>query len=103
MTLEDIELSNHENSLYVNRLKTNQLHQTVISKNKCTLTIKKCKVIDNGFFSGKCLGFDIFVSNIDLDILREDPDFKWLIQALKKEFPFASIPFLLKSHLKVIF
>ena len=58
-------------------------------------------MVNEGFFSGKHLGFDIWIQKIGLNITRGESDFKWLRDALKKEFPYACIPFLLKSHLKV--
>lgn len=47
------------------------------------------------------MGFDIIVEEINLNVTREEYDFKWLREILKKEFPYACIPFLLKSHLRV--
>ena len=60
-------------------------------------------MIDGGFFAGKYMGFDIVVEGINLNVTREEYNFKWLRDILKKEFPYASIPFLLKSNLKVLF
>lgn len=58
-------------------------------------------MVDLGFFSGKCLGFEINVDSLQLTVKREESDFKWLQESLKKEYPYCSVPFLLKSHHKV--
>jgi hypothetical protein len=47
------------------------------------------------------MGFDIVVEGINLNVTREEYDFKWLKDTLKKEFPYACVPFLLKSNMKV--
>ena len=70
-------------------------------KNKCRAKIVKCYMVELGFFSGKCLGFEINVDKLQLTVKREESDFKWLLESLKKEYPYASIPFLLKSHIRV--
>ena len=48
------------------------------------------------------MGFDIVVEGINLNVTREEYNFKWLRDVLKKEFPYACVPFLLKSNLKVL-
>ena len=99
--LEEIEISDNEDSIYVKRFKTKPPKPTIITKNNCQAKIQKCKVIEGGFFTGKYMGFDIMVEGINLSVTREEYDFKWLRDSLKKEFPYACIPFLLKSHLRV--
>jgi hypothetical protein len=99
--LEDIEISDNEDSIYVKRFVSKKPKPTIITKNNCQTKIIKCKVIEGGFFTGKYMGFDIVVEGINLNVTREEYDFKWLRDSLKKEFPYACVPFLLKSHLKV--
>lgn len=83
------------------RVKARKPRPTIITKNNCSAKIVKCKVIDGGFFSGKYLGFDIVVEQINLNVTREEHNFKWLRETLRREFPYACVPFLLKSGLKV--
>jgi hypothetical protein len=99
--LEDIELSEDENSIYVKRVSSEEPRDTIITKNKGTVTITSCKKMELGFFSGKCLGFDIALPSISLNITRDEYEFKWLIDNISKEFPYCSIPILIKSHIKV--
>lgn len=99
--MEEIEISDNEDSIYVKRFTCKKPKPTIITKNDCEVKIIKCKVIEGGFFTGRYLGFDIVVEGINLNVTREEYDFKWLKDTLKKEFPYASIPFLLKSHIKV--
>lgn len=89
--------------MYVKRFECKKPRATIITKNNCSAKILKCKVIEGGFFTGKYLGFDIIVENINLKVTREVYDFKWLKDTLKQEFPYASVPFLLKSDIKVLF
>ena len=80
---------------------TEEPRDTIITKNKGAINIINCKKVELGFFAGKCLGFDIQLPAINLNVTRDEYDFKWLIDNISKEYPYASIPCLIKSHLKV--
>lgn len=99
--MDDIELSDDENSIYVKRITTEEPRETTITKNKGKILITNCKKMDLGFFSGKCLGFDITSPSISLNVTKNENEFKWLIDTISKEYPYASIPILSKSHLRV--
>ena len=96
--LEELELSNTEETIYAHRLKTAKKKKTVLTDIQPYILIDGLEVKDGGFLSGKYLYFTISVPELEIKIRRSDSEFKWLYEYMIKEFPFTPLPPMITAH-----
>lgn len=90
--MENIELEDKEDYIYVKRVKTNLKKETIFSNKSPYVLLESIQVIEGGIFSSKTVSFTIAVCSEGLKVVRLKSDFKWLVQMLNIEFPFVPLP-----------
>lgn len=90
--LDNIEIIDGDNMLYVNVYKTIKKPPTSIGKTNPDVTIENVQIKEGGILSGKYLIYNIFTSQLKAKVIRTDTEFRWLYDTIKKEVPFATPP-----------
>ena len=94
--LESIELNQGDKCTYASRFNTAKKKKNVVGQNKAKPLIESVEVKDGGLFSGRYIQFNIHTPQLDLRVQRTEGEFRWLSEGLKKEFPFTTVPPLVK-------
>ena len=96
--LEELELSNGEDAIYANRIKTAKKKKTVLTETSPYILIEGVEIKDGGLFSGKFIIFSIHIPELEIKVRLTDTEFKWLQEYMLKEFPFSPLPPMMVGH-----
>lgn len=91
--LEDLELEDHDDFVYVKRIKNDKKKAKSIFFNKPSyVIIDQIELSEGGIFSSKSLSFTIIVAAENLKVVRLDSDFKQLQSTIQIEYPHIPLP-----------
>lgn len=90
--LDDIELVDSDNKLYVNSIKTIKKPPTSTGKANTEVNIESIQIKEGGILTGKFLVYNIYTIPSKIKVIRTDTEFKWLYDTIKREIPFCTPP-----------
>lgn len=96
--LEELELTNSQEIIYINRISTAKKKKTILSEIQPHITIDNIEIKEGSLFSGKYLCFTVTILELEIKVIRTDSDFKWLYECMAKEFPFIPLPPMLPAY-----